>query len=97
MAAVFRALDHTQARNRCRDKSAIARFPFPIQNFAEAFADLQAARNDADYNPRLRLIKSEVLTGIATAKNAIQLFPAAPGRDRRAFSALVLLRPRGRA
>jgi uncharacterized protein (UPF0332 family) len=89
----YRALEHGFAKSACRD-GLISRFPQAIEDFATTFVALQEKRHAADYDPAIRLGKSEVAADIATARDAIMAFSAAPISDRRAFAAHVLFKKR---
>lgn len=90
---VYRALEHTHARNQCRDRR-IADFPESIRRFAERFAVMQVKRHRADYDPREAPDANLVRTDIQRAKHAIAAFRATPARERRDFAAFVLLKTR---
>lgn len=89
----YRALDHAAARRAARPDIA-ARFPEPIRDVAAIIADMQQRRHLADYDPHLRLTKSEVLQDIAECERAILRFSAAPIQDRRRFILYLVLRSR---
>jgi hypothetical protein len=91
---VYRALEHSHARRQCRDAAALMRFHPSVQRFADAFVSMQSKRHDADYDPDARFYKSAVQYDIANARDVITGFGRAPQRDRRAFAAWVLLKPR---
>jgi hypothetical protein len=55
---------------------------------------MQKKRHDADYNPNARIFKSAVLDDISIVETTINAFNGAPPKDRRAFAAWVLLKPR---
>jgi hypothetical protein len=90
---VYRSLNHGPARTACERREVTQLFPAAIQDFANAFRVLQLARHSADYDPMIRLSKSEVLQHIQNAETAIARLGATPIRDRRAFSIWVLLPP----
>ncbi len=69
-------------------------FPDSIRRFGGVFADMQQKRHRADYDPYLRLTKSEVLQDIAECERAILRFSAAPIQDRRRFILYLVLRSR---
>lgn len=90
---VYRAIDHGQAKKRC--KSAQDRnFPDAIKNFAAAFVILQELRHRADYDPLNNFTKSEVLNLVETARSAVSEVNKVGLRDRRAFAAWILLAQR---
>lgn len=87
---VYRAIDHGQAKKRCRsaqDKN----FPDAIKNFAAAFVSLQELRHRADYDPLHSFTKSEVLNFVDTARSAVSDIEKVNLRDRRAFAVWILL------
>lgn len=86
----YRALDHKQARNRCKD-AAQRNFPVEILRFAAHFADMQRERERADYDPDANFTKSEVTQHINDTAATVSQFLATPIRDRRAFAVYVLL------
>ena len=55
---------------------------------------MRHVRNEADYDPWIRLYKSEVENNIATIRQAIQQFDAASATDQRALAVLVLMKNR---
>lgn len=89
----YRALEHGFAKSACKD-GLISKFPKAIEDFANSFVMLQEKRHLADYDPTIRLAKSEVMADIATAKEAIIAFQNEPAKDRRAFAAHVLFKKR---
>ena len=91
---VYRALDHGTAKAACGDGRLLSRFPKPIEDFGNVFLTLQKKRHSADYDPFVRLTRSDVLQDIATAEQAIRGFSAAALKDRRAFCTLVLFKKR---
>lgn len=72
----------------------MALFPEAIQDFADTFVAMQTKRHDADYDPYARLTKSEVHADIAIARQVIAAFNSQPHKDRRAFSAHIVLKRR---
>lgn len=90
----YRALEHGFAKNACRDKAIIDRFPVDVQDFANAFAALQERRHSADYDPHFGLTKSEVTADIELAADVIGRFARVIAADRRRFAAHVLLKKR---
>lgn len=90
----YRALEHGFAKSACKDGAIMAKFPKPIQDFANSFVAMQEKRHAADYDPSVRLTKSEVIADIALAKEAINEFQKAGIKDRRAFAAHILFKKR---
>lgn len=89
----YRALEHGFAKSACKD-GIIAQFPKPVEDFANCFVSMQEKRHAADYDPSIRLTKSEVVADIKTANEPILEFLKVPAKDRRAFSAHVLFKKR---
>jgi hypothetical protein len=76
------------------NKGVLLKFPKEIQDFANLFVQMQFKREDADYNPNGTVFKSAVLTDISAVKAVIDGFGKAPLKDRRAFTALVMVKQR---
>jgi hypothetical protein len=55
---------------------------------------MQAKRHNADYDPYIKLTKSEVEQDLAIVCAAIDAFAREPVKDRRAFCAFVMLKRR---
>jgi hypothetical protein len=91
---VYRALEHSNAKNACLDRKVMAKFPKPIEDFANSFITLQEKRHEADYDPHRKFTKSEVKQDIATARQAILDYQKENMKDRRAFCVWVLLKKR---
>jgi hypothetical protein len=92
----YRALDHGRAKGACTHGTMITRFPDPIRDFANIFAQMQEKRHEADYDPLAKLTKSEVSADIAMARLTIQDYMRSPRKDRRAFCAWILFQDRRR-
>ena len=91
---VYRALEHGKARDACRQQAAMRTFPKEIRRFAEAFVELQKARQQADYALEHELSKPDVLATIDTAEDAIVEFEQADARHRRSFAVHMLFKRR---
>lgn len=89
----YRALNHGAAAKACQNK-LITKFPKEIEDFANAFIAMQDKRHSADYDPHAKFTKSEVLNDLALVSKAIADFEACDAKDRRAFCAYVLFKPR---
>ena len=89
----YRALDHAQAKSRCR-RSEIDRFHTSIRKFAESFCEFQEHRHAADYSPRANYTQAQVDLFITRAASAISDFNAVPEDERRRFILYVTLRYR---
>jgi hypothetical protein len=72
----------------------IAKFPREIQDFSDAFVQLQSKRHQADYDPDATIYKSVVLTNIAIVETVIREFSNVPLKHRRAFAAWVMFKKR---
>ncbi len=90
----YRALEHGHARNQCRNRPLVSRFPLDIQDFAEHFVDMQLHRQFADYAPVTDFDRSRVTYLVDLTERTINLFNGVATRDRRAFAIYVLLRTR---
>ena len=90
---VYRALDHGEAKKRCR-QAAAQQFPREIGDFAETFISLQRRRHLADYDPDFPFSKSEVIEDIEQVQSVIARFSGAPRDHLRAFSIHVLMKAR---
>jgi len=90
---VYRAIDHNAAKGAC-ENSILQKFPKEIQDFASVFVAMQKKRHMADYDPHVRITRSEVIADLVIVENAIKLFGKAKERDRRAFAALIMFKMR---
>lgn len=91
---VYRALDHNFAKDRCKDKAMIKKFPRKIEDFANTFVTLQEKRHQADYDPGGNFLKSGVTYDIDLAEQAVKDFSSVGAKHRRAFCAYVLFKRR---
>ena len=91
---VYRALEHGKARGACQQHGALRAFPMEIRRFAEAFVELQKARQQADYAHEGQYSKLRVLAMIDAAEDAIVQFEQAEARHRRSFAVHVLFKRR---
>ncbi len=85
----YRSIVHTKVAQCCKRTDLMIQFPLSIQKFAEIFLKLQSIRYDADYDPDVRLIRSEVLKDITHAEMAIIGFKKSKLPKRKAFVAFV--------
>ncbi len=90
----YRALEHGYAKQQCRNKGVLRKFPKKIEDFGNTFVTLQEKRHSADYDPVTKLNKSAVSADIDLAEQAITQYRTEKTSDRRAFCAWVLLRVR---
>lgn len=88
---IYRALEHGPAKTRCKEP-LISKFPKAIEDFANQFVAMQEKRHNADYDPYIKLSKSEVLLDILAAEQSITDMKAVAIKDRRAFAAYVLFK-----
>jgi hypothetical protein len=65
-----------------------------IQAFADAFIQLQEKRHAADYDPLIRLKRSDAILAIDAARTAVSRLNDASGEHRKAFLTLLLFPPR---
>lgn len=92
----YRTLNHSQAKARLGDRTAMNEFPSEVQDFGSLFVDAQERRQSADYDPSYRVSRSTVLNFIAAAEDAIEKLESVGNMDRRALAAWVALQHRGR-
>jgi hypothetical protein len=90
----YRALEHRAAKNACGDGPIMLLFPKGIADYAYAFRTMQEKRHNADYDPYIRLTKSEVKSDISLVRSVIAGFDGCSVKDRRAFVAFVLFKKR---
>ena len=91
---VYRALEHGNAKNACLNKQAMQGFPHEIQEFADAFVDLQKARHRADYSYDVTYDRNDTLTAIDRASDAIDQLDRVSIHHRRGFVAHLLFKRR---
>lgn len=72
----------------------MCKFPRDIEDFGNEFVKAQLKRHDADYDPKPRFKRSEILKDINAAEDAIKRFSKTPIKDRRAFAVWVTLQKR---
>jgi len=90
-ARVYRSLAHNELKERSRQARNISA---NIAAFADAIVGLQEARHHADYDPLFRVSKSEAITQVRNARDAIARFESAPDSEKK--SCLVTLMFKGR-
>ena len=88
----YRALEHGQARTRCKDVPPS--FPEGMRDFGQTFAELQGKRHLADYDPDHLVGKSDVIADIEGVRTVIERFPATPAGVRRDFAIHVPMKVR---
>jgi hypothetical protein len=102
----YRRVDHGALRDLCAElnKATLpARykryelergFGSNLAAFAMFLVELQQRRHAADYDPMIRLKRSDALLAVNTARSALQSFGDASIEARRVFLALLLFPPR---
>ncbi len=88
---VYRALDHGPAKVAC---IGVRTGGGPLALVAEAFVDLQIARQGADYDPAFRVDGSDAISHCDRAARALSTLSQVPRSDRRAFAVALLFRNR---
>lgn len=91
---VYRGLNHGVCQKACEQASKVS-FPDCIQQFADAFGQLQEHRHKADYDPDLRFGKVDAETWYEIARLSVASLRSARSVDKRAFSAWVLISSQG--
>jgi hypothetical protein len=101
---VYRSVDHKELRELCSKLPNMPRnlaqyapaggFDADIKAFARALLELQTKRHDADYNPSIRVSRSDARLAVSTARDALQRLSTANPQSREAFLALLLFRIR---
>ncbi|MCY4184321.1 MAG: hypothetical protein OXD45_03260 [Rhodobacteraceae bacterium] len=90
----YRAVEHGYAKNQCKRKPVMDRFPETIRNFAVYFVTLQELRHEADYDPAISFQPDEVLNAIVDAEVMIDKLNNSTKRDRQAFSVWIAMNRR---
>jgi len=103
---VYRSVDHGKLRELCSEvkkqrlPAKYVRHVPPngfgpdLQAYAATLLELQEKRHAADYDPSLRIRRSDAQLAISMARNALIRFRAAAASERNAFLALLLFQPR---
>jgi uncharacterized protein (UPF0332 family) len=102
---VYRSVNHNRLREICERacKSLPPRYaPYvpsagfgpEIAAFATAVVELQQKRHTADYDPMVRMTRSDAVAAITTARASLAYFYAASNNDKTAFLSLLLFEPR---
>lgn len=90
----YRAVDHSHAKNQCKNKAILAKFPQDIQHFSRQFTILQEKRYAADYDPLSRFDKADANKMADSAERAIKRFREVNIKHRRAFAAWTAMKTR---
>jgi hypothetical protein len=103
---VYRSVDHRSLRDLCTEAAKqnvaprlaahipVNGFGVELQEFAGIVLELQRKRQDADYNPSIRVKASDARLAASAARNALTRLRSAPGSEREAFLSLLLFDPR---
>jgi uncharacterized protein (UPF0332 family) len=105
-ALVYRSVDHRAFKTLCEHVRTSTPAPkiraflppstadTKLQEFAEAFLELQQKRHSADYDPSIQVKTSDALLAISVARSAIGKFSQSTPARRKAFLTLLLFPPR---
>ena len=91
---VYRGLNHGVCRKACEQAHTVA-FPVCIQEFADAFHQLQEYRHKADYDPDIKFSKVDAETWQGIAQLSMNSLRSANNVDKKAFAAWVLISSQG--
>jgi hypothetical protein len=103
---VYRSIDHGTLRSLCEEvkkpnlrpkylrHAPSTGFGQNLQAFAAAVLELQEKRHAADYDPMIRVKRSDAILAVRTARTALRRFDRANPRRQRAFLSLLLFPPR---
>lgn len=103
---VYRSIDHRWLRELCeevqkpklrskfRPYAPAQGFGADIVAFAAAVVDLQEKRHAADYDPMVRMSRSDGILAIAKARTALSRLSGTSESERMAFLSLLLFSPR---
>lgn len=91
---VYRALNHRDLRQRCRQTRIPSSTPDALGRFGAALVRLQPLRNRADYNPAARFAKRDVLAQVDAARGILDDLESTTQSERRAFAVHVLFAER---
>ena len=72
----------------------MSKFPKELEDFAAHFITLQEKRHEADYDPHVRITKTDASSAISTAEAAIRKLNKTRIKDRRAFAAWTTMKHR---
>jgi hypothetical protein len=103
---VYRSVDHRSLRDLCVEvakQNMASRFTGHIpgngfgsemQKFATIVLELQRKRQSADYDPFIRVEKSDAQLAVSISRSALMSFRSASAEGREAFLSLLLFDPR---
>jgi uncharacterized protein (UPF0332 family) len=89
---VYRSLDHSELKKRSQEARPLC--GADIAAVADAIKDLQEKRHRADYEPRYKVSKSDVIAAIATARDAAAKLATATTGDREKYLVTILFKKR---
>ncbi len=87
----YRSLEHGKARNQCRRKEYVGKFPSEVKVYATLFVHMQRLCHLADYDPDASFSRSEVLRWMDASRDAIYDLQSVSDKDLRAFAVYLLL------
>jgi hypothetical protein len=102
----YRSVDHRALRDLCAD---VAKPTLPgryrpyepeggfkpdLKAFAATVVELLQSRQEADYDPLVRLKRSDAVLAVSTARSTLRRFNTSSAAGRTAFLALLLFPPR---
>ena len=90
----YRAPEHGFAKNQCKNRLVIDRFPEDIQDFANQFVALQEKRHMADYDPFASFTPQDALKAIEAADIAVRKLQTADIKNKKAFAAWTIMKNR---
>ena len=93
---LYRSLEHGYAKAQCENNQIVSKFPAPIATFATVFAQVQAKRHKADYDPYEKFYKSQLLNDMFLVQDTITAFKTCSRKDRTAFSIWVAVKSKPR-
>jgi len=100
---LYRGFEHSKMRQvsidagkvelpaKLKEASGLAAFSDEIQVAARAFVELQQRRHSADYDPQVRLTKSDARVAIEFAKHGGGMFDLANAGQKRTFLLCLLM------
>ena len=90
---VYRTLAHARIRNTPREQTA--KLAPDARAFLALAKKMQGFRNEADYDPWVRLYKSEVLSQIVAVRTAMWQFERLSATEQRTLAILLLMKTHG--
>ena len=90
---IYRGLTHNMAKRNLRQDRHL--FSPQVQQFTDAFAQLQDQRHSADYDPNGTFTLSQTLDWIDRAESAIEIFMQTDANERKTVAVQTLITRRG--